>query len=355
MTTVSWLLVLAVMAPMSRAFVELPELFPFGVSTGDNVLAPGDDSYSEPMQIWPFKYFGKEESEIIVNVNGAISFGKGLTYYTPYCGALNLKSPMIAPFWADSDTKPEIGGQIFFRQTNEPDMLKKADRMLDKALPEGFNTEWLYIATWRNVTYFGADSCREREIEEYPRNTFQMILANDGTHSFVIFLYNQLQWFAGTASGGDRCLGIGGFPAKVGFDVGDGETFYTVPGSCTPNVQSVGWTSNADAPGKWVFRVDAVEAVKPTLKPELDEPEVEIARNMELEEIKELADTIPFPSFGHIEMKRSHPFSSQGNAAEYVYTGGAQAPFFGGNANQPKQYAGYRQNGCGSPGPNPVS
>ena len=359
MVSYIWL-VLLVSPSIIEGYVKVSELFPFGEDNGDSELPAGDDSFSESIEIEvPFKYFDKEERRLIVNVNGAISFGEGLAYYTPYCGALNIRKPMITPYWADVDTKPEIGGNIFYRQTTDPEMLKKADLELKNILPKTFTSEWLFIATWFNVSYFGSDSCGDRPLNHYPRNTFQTILAHDGFHSFVIFLYNNLQWVAGTASGGDRCLGIGGFPAKIGFDAGDGINFFAVPASCTPNVQSVGWTSNTNSSGRWVFRVDKEELIKKALIPQgvpqdftLDELEDAPSSNSEWADI--------FPKAG--EKKRNHAklyVGPQAGPGEYVYNGNSnsgQIQSLGYNNVYNQPYTGYQSNGyygtgCGTPSP----
>ena len=43
---------------------------------------------------------------------------------------------------------------------------------------------------------------------------------------------------------------------QVGFDAGDGENFFAVPGSQTPDIMSIGESSNVDTVGRWIFRVD---------------------------------------------------------------------------------------------------
>ena len=51
-------------------------------------------------------------------------------------------------------------------------------------------------------------------------NTFQLILATDGSESFAIFLYpdDGIQWTTGYQSGGTK--GLGGVEAQVGYDAG---------------------------------------------------------------------------------------------------------------------------------------
>ena len=79
-------------------------------------------------------------------------------------------------------------------------------------------------------------------------------MATDGTRSFVLFLYENITWTTGDASGGRG--GFGGTPAQVGFNAGDGIRFASVPGSQTAEIANIEETSNVGVPGLWIFRVD---------------------------------------------------------------------------------------------------
>jgi hypothetical protein len=102
-------------------------------------------------------------------------------------------------------------------------------------------------------------------------------LITDGTYSFVMFLYTDIQW-----STSALCTGTGGTAgAKAGFDAGDGKNLYLIDGSCTPNIITVKDRSNVGIPGLWVFRVDnstiqqpvaTMKTIPPTLWPATGEP-----------------------------------------------------------------------------------
>ena len=87
------------------------------------------------------------------------------------------------------------------------------------------------------------------------------MLTTDGLLSFVIFLYadGEIQWTTGEASGGTD--GLGGTPAQVGFDAGDGIRYFAVPGSQTDEIINIASTSNVGIPGMWIFRIDGQEVV----------------------------------------------------------------------------------------------
>jgi len=88
------------------------------------------------------------------------------------------------------------------------------------------------------------------------RNTFQCILATDGRQSFSIFYYadGRITWTTGDASGGRS--GLGGTPAQVGFNRGDGRTYATVPGSRTSSIVNIASTTNVGRNGVWIYRVN---------------------------------------------------------------------------------------------------
>ena len=87
-------------------------------------------------------------------------------------------------------------------------------------------------------------------------NTFQAVMATDGIRSFSIFLYadGEIEWTTGDASNGTD--GLGGIPAQVGFDAGDGINYAVVAESRQPEIINITQTSNVGRPGVWIFQVD---------------------------------------------------------------------------------------------------
>ena len=43
---------------------------------------------------------------------------------------------------------------------------------------------------------------------------------------------------------------------QVGFDAGDGENFFALPSSRTPEIIDINEGSNVELPGRWIFRID---------------------------------------------------------------------------------------------------
>ncbi|XP_019614681.1 PREDICTED: sushi domain-containing protein 2-like [Branchiostoma belcheri] len=184
-----------------------------------------------------------------VNTNGVISFLVQIWQYTSEPFPLGDSRRLIAPYWADVDTRK--GGYVMYRETTESDILQRATLDITAAFPHlpYFRATWVFIATWHNVAYYGSRSSK--------RNTFQAVLVSNGRHSFAIFNYGDITWTTGTASDGDAETGLGGTPAKVGFNAGDGIRFFCTNSSQTDDIVNVETTSNVNMPGRWVFRIDS--------------------------------------------------------------------------------------------------
>ena len=74
-----------------------------------------------------------------------------------------------------------------------------------------------------------------------------MVLATDGTKSFVLFIYGDITWGK----------------AGIGFDAGDGVRSYTLPGSLDESTQEVEESSNVGVEGVYMYRVDQKEIIDP--------------------------------------------------------------------------------------------
>ena len=98
-------------------------------------------------------------------------------------------------------------------------------------------------------------------------NTFQAVLATDGLHSFVLYLYadGEIQWTSGDSDHGVH--GIDGTSPQVGFNAGDGIRHTVIPTSYTSAIINVTQTSNVDIPGMWVFGVDGETVVSGGCQP----------------------------------------------------------------------------------------
>ncbi len=141
-----------------------------------------------------FTLFGTTYSQVYVNNNGNVTFGSGEASGNPTTFPAVSATPMIAPFWADVDTREASSGLVYYTQT--PTSL---------------------TIIWNGVGY--------NNMHSDLKNTFTLILTNGsdasiGVGNNVRFSYGDLQWTTGDASGGSG--GFGGTAATVGINKGDG-------------------------------------------------------------------------------------------------------------------------------------
>jgi len=72
-------------------------------------------------------------------------------------------------------------------------------------------------------------------------NTFQVVIAADQQMTFVFFIYGEIQWSDG---------------ANIGFDAGDGTSFFMVPGALTNQTLNIDKGSNVGVTGLYIYRAD---------------------------------------------------------------------------------------------------
>ncbi|HOH46599.1 MAG TPA: FlgD immunoglobulin-like domain containing protein [Candidatus Cloacimonadota bacterium] len=160
-------------------------------------LEANDDGFTAPIEI-PFNFvlYGTQYTQFYINNNGNISFLEGYSTYTPFGFPID-GYPMLAPFFGDVDTRGVGSGLVWYKI--------ESNRI---------------IVTWDHVGYFGA------RVDKL--NTFQVIFS-DGTDpaiglgNNVAFSYGEMAWTTGDASGGTN--GLGGTPATVGVNAGDGDLY----------------------------------------------------------------------------------------------------------------------------------
>jgi len=226
--------------------LERIELYPFGTVQGDNRLPVGDDVSSSDIQlITPISFYDDIFTSLYINLNGLISFETELPAYRS-----NLIIPfgykIIAPFFADVDIS--LSGNVYYRETQDPSLLNKAAQEIHKAFPseQHFRPESVFIVTWDDVGAY------QRQFQ--PTNTFQMIIASDEHDSFAAFLYpaDGINWVQGQGKSAPIQADV---PAQVGFDSGEDDFYYTLPGSGIPEVSRLTASSNVNVPGVWMFQI----------------------------------------------------------------------------------------------------
>jgi len=194
---------------------------------------------------FPISLFGKTETHCYVNNNGNITFSQQLGSYTPN-PLQNLGFTIIAPFWADVDTRPLGSDVVRYSHSTETVGGRPA-----------------FGVNWVDVGYY--------DFHDEKLNSFQLIFIerNDtGAGNFDIeFNYNRILWETGDASSG--VAGYGGSPSRSGLTngvdrtvelVGSGRQTIqldTVPTTGEPNYLTglIYRSRNSDIPGRYVFQV----------------------------------------------------------------------------------------------------
>jgi hypothetical protein len=147
-----------------------------------------DDGFRGPIPLgYTFtNFFGQDYTQFFLNNNGNISFGAGLAAFNPQ-GPQGATQPIIAPFFADVDTRGAASGLVYYNTTipNET------------------------IITWDHVGYFNAHDDK--------LDTFQLVIRGPGFaipagEGQIGFFWTDMQWETGDGSG----------PGAVGF--GDGQS-----------------------------------------------------------------------------------------------------------------------------------
>ena len=174
-----------------------------------NTLAANDDNSTGAVNIgFNINFFGVMTNQCFVNNNGNITLNNALAAFTPFGLTTALGEPIIAPFFADVDT----------RGAGNTPLTYGTDTLCGE---QAFGVDWF------NVGYFNSHVNK--------LNTFQLILVSrpeTGAGNFDIeFNYNSILWETGDASGGVN--GLGGTSAHVGYSNGTGTagTFAELTGS----------------------------------------------------------------------------------------------------------------------------
>jgi hypothetical protein len=178
----------AVSLPLSAQAVRTDAGF-----TANNLPANDDGSTGLINLGFSANLFGTTYTQAYVNNNGNITFNNPLSTFTPFGLTGGGVPPIIAPFFADVDTR---SGPVMTYGTGSVD---------------GHNA---FGVDWPGVGYFDEHTNKT--------NIFQLILidrSDTGVGNFDFeFNYNQIQWETGDAS--DGVNGLGGECAHAGYSNG---------------------------------------------------------------------------------------------------------------------------------------
>jgi hypothetical protein len=198
-------------------------------------------------------FFGQNFNSVYVNNNGNVTFGQPLGQYTPNGLAEGVDRPIIAPFFADVDTRGAGSGLVTYGNAI-------------------YNGQTAFVVDWLNVGYYDEHTDKT--------NSLQLILINrpdTGAGNFDIeFNYDRIQWETGDASDGSN--GLGGTSAAAGYSngqSGSNNVYYQLAGSLVngalldggPN-SLTGHSLNSNVLGRYDFEVRNGAVIVPTTTPE---------------------------------------------------------------------------------------
>jgi len=221
-----------VLAPLAEA-----DALRTDVGFTSNTLARNDDGSTGSVTL-PFNvnFFGVTETHLFVNNNGNVTFTAPLATFTPF-SLLSTSSQIIAPFFADVDTRNGASGVVTYGTST-----------VDGHAAFGVNWDGVGVGYYNQR----ADKL----------NSFQLVLidrSDTGFNNFDFeFNYRQIQWETGEASGGVN--GLGGASARAGYSNGTDAAF-ELPGSAVNGafldnnpVTGLVHNSNVGVDGRYVFQ-----------------------------------------------------------------------------------------------------
>ncbi|KAJ2949935.1 hypothetical protein O0L34_g11258 [Tuta absoluta] len=240
-----WTCALIVALAACASAITRDQFYPHGQGL-DQRLPKGQEIPSPEIRLRvPVIFYGEPYESIFVNNYGVLSFRADISSFLN--SEFPLPYPSIAPFYSNVDTS--ITGAVYYRETDEPHVLSKAEESVQNNFHEyyDFKPTSVFIATWLDVTYNGPRADR--------KNSFQAAIINNGNESFVEFLYpeGEIQWIQREAFQSS----LPDAKAQAGFVAEDGRIL-TLRGSGTHQVRNIVSWSNTHEPGKYVFRVGNV-------------------------------------------------------------------------------------------------
>jgi hypothetical protein len=211
----------------------------------DSTLAANDDGSTGLVSMgFTANFFGSNYSSLYVNNNGNVTFSNSLGTYTPF-SLLSTNLPIIAPFFADVDTRGVGSGLVQYGQ-------------------DTIGGRNVFGVNWLDVGYYPSATDK--------LNSFQLVMtdrSDTGAGNFDFeFNFDQIQWETGGASGGTG--GLGGSSARSGWSNGVSSSF-ELAGSAINGAFLDGGSSAlisgsrlSNIAGQYIFQVRNGVVVNPT-------------------------------------------------------------------------------------------
>src|SRR5207302_4143524 len=154
------------------------------VGFGPNILTAGDDNSSSAISlssVFPsgLNFFGTNHTSIFINNNGNLTFNNASSTFTPFQITANTGIPIIAPYFADVDTRGGAGTSSGGNATGSDRVYWSLDTV-----------NHVFTVTWDDVGYFSSHTNK--------LDAFQVQLIDEsatGVGNFDIeFRYQAINW-----------------------------------------------------------------------------------------------------------------------------------------------------------------
>ena len=230
-------------------------LYPFGISYGNTACEKIDDYAFDVRLNYNIEIFDDQYSALFISTNGLISFKTKIPYIVPEFPMFNFDAPIFSAFWSDINISK--GGNIFYGKVIDNHILNTISSDIRKTDTSHANYDsiFAFIVTWDKVANFHSNIN-----ETMKRNTFQIVITSNNTHTFIIYNYSALNW---------------AFSAQASYYSGDDQrNWFILPGSFSEEVMELTNLSNCNTPGRWIFRIDTnarLPAFETTTQPKTSE------------------------------------------------------------------------------------
>ena len=134
----------ALFAMPARSFAAGPNAIQTPTGYNANATARGDDTSNLIVNL-PFamNWNGTNYTQIYINTNGNCTFGAGYTGYNPNTTLAAPNRNIMAPFWADLDTRNTATGQVTYSTTTAGNIPQVNGR-------NAFFVNWVNVASYNN-------------------------------------------------------------------------------------------------------------------------------------------------------------------------------------------------------------
>jgi hypothetical protein len=158
--------------------------------------------FPSPLQFGNYSYY-------LCTVTSVGVLGFGLTtidfFYEDYYYTYPFKFPVvtskanvtvISPYWSNIGLEINDGSIVYelLNKTNGQDIIEQVNTYLSSSQNITFDADWVLVVKWINVCERFTDDCTAGRTT--PVNTFQAIIASQGSQSYTVFTYqcDKISW-----------------------------------------------------------------------------------------------------------------------------------------------------------------